>query len=1129
MPRELSLRFERLADRDAPSNTPIPVTVHYDGQDTEKIQFINPLSDQDLADLRWYIEAYCQWPVGPDYSRAHEIETRLPGIGRSLFNSIFKTSAEAMGLFKDFLNNRDADSMITIDTTEPRILRLPWELLAEEGGYMFSKNPAVSIRRRMHQTKKPQIRVFDLPVRILMVVSRPKDAVFIDPRSSARPLLDAVDKLGDRAVVEFLRPPTLAALSRRLHDTKLPMVHVVHFDGHGMYDRAAGLGVLLFESENYEKHLVNSERLGTLLNETGIPLMILDACQSGQPDESNPFGSVASRLIESGVGGVVAMNYSVLVETSKRLVRYFYQGLAEGRTVSSALDAARLELLADSGRIKLYRPGNIEETIDLQDWFVPALYQQSEELRPFSPQAASLKAGPKRVTSVPYAPDRGGFPPEPQHGFQGRSKELLDLERSFDKNCIEILHGFGGQGKTALGAYTARWLVRTGRFDQAVFVSFESGVGLEVVLAEMGTALFGKDFKIQEGEPIKAIAEELAKTPTLVVWDNFETILPEGSIPLSAEDLQELLEAGNRWFCQNLSAETEGRIPNSCLLVTTRNPDIPHDAFTPGARCGLYPLPGLNPIESLELAGSILANLNIPRPDRESLSQLLYFLGDHPLSIQLVIPHLGQGKTVEQLIDDFDALLPGFKKGKGIERNQSLEVSLQYSLSRLDNETRALLPRLSVFRGGAFEDDMLEITQIDAGTWQRVRTQLVSWSLIRVEHMEGINPPFLRFHPTLAPYLARQIKGDDLGQIETRYWQHYYSQANYLYNIDPSNPHKARAMANLDMPNLRRALTLAVGAAALREAADFAGSINRFLDFFGRLRERDDVNKILRNAVEKQNPQDYGPIIEAQNLMDAERIDVLLSKGQAEQAEQAARALLKELEAVDFDASYHQFITIVKIGRSLKAQGKNKSALEQYSTAMDYARTLEQSEVLRRSVGYLHSDLADALVTLGQYGQARENYEKAIEISQSQKDYRGAAVVSGQLGNLALTNDDLSEANRLFNEALKIFQGLGEAEMEAVAWHQLGLVANRASKWEEAERCFSESLRIKERLEILLGQASTCNMLGLVAKNAGRPGDAERWFKRAIELYKKTGARGEMAIAYSNLVSRQDNIVLKFI
>jgi len=78
---------------------------------------------------------------------------------------------------------------------------------------------------------------------------------------------------------------------------------------------------------------------------------------------------------------------------------------------------------------------------------------------------------------------------------------LLDLERSFYRNSIEILHGFGGQGKTALGAYAARWLVRTGRFDRAVFVSFESSVGLEVALAEMALRWWEKISRSRKAIP----------------------------------------------------------------------------------------------------------------------------------------------------------------------------------------------------------------------------------------------------------------------------------------------------------------------------------------------------------------------------------------------------------------------------------------------------------------------------------------------------------------------------------------------------------------------------------------------------------------------------------------------------
>jgi len=471
---------------------------------------------------------------------------------------------------------------------------------------------------------------------------------------------------------------------------------------------------------------------------------------------------------------------------------------------------------------------------------------------------------------------------------------------------------------------------------------------------------------------------------------------------------------------------------------------------------------------------------------------------------------------VEQLIDDFDALLPGFKKGKGIEKNQSLEVSLQYSLSRLDDDTRALLPRLSVFRGGAFEDDLQEITQIDAATWQSVRAQLVSWSLIRVEHLEGINYPFLRFHPTLAPYLAKQIKDDSKDQLEARYWQRYYSLANFLYNTDTTNPHQARAIARLEMPNLRRALTLAVQAGAMEEAADFATSINRFLNYFGRLRESDDVNEMMSKAMKELKPKKEG-ITEGQYMMEDGRIDELLSKGQGGLAEQAARGLLERLETADFDASYGRLITMAKIGRSLEVQGKNKAASDQFIAATDYARTLEQKKNVKESIGNLHLDLADTLTELGQYDQARENYEKGKEIFQSQKNYRSTAVALGQLGFLAYYQNNLPEAILRYNEALIIFQGLGEAASEAVAWHMLGALARRAKNWDEADRCLHESLRIEERLENLGGQASACGMLGLVAIDTGRLEDAEGWLKRTLELCKKTGSIGEISKIYYNL------------
>ncbi len=128
---------------------------------------------------------------------------------------------------------------------------------------------------------------------------------------------------------------------------------------------------------------MDAEQLGTLLNDCGIPLVVLDACQTATPDERNPFGSVAARLIESGVGSVVAMNYSVLVATARRLTGHFYGNLAAGQTVAPAWTTPASSCWPTPSACTLHRAGRGEEIIHLQDWFVPALYQQEAELQPF--------------------------------------------------------------------------------------------------------------------------------------------------------------------------------------------------------------------------------------------------------------------------------------------------------------------------------------------------------------------------------------------------------------------------------------------------------------------------------------------------------------------------------------------------------------------------------------------------------------------------------------------------------------------------------------------------------------------------------------------------------------------------
>ena len=266
---------------------------------------------------------------------------------------------------------------------------------------------------------------------------------------------------------------------------------------------------------------------------------------------------MAARLIESGIGSVLAMNYSVYVEATRILTSAFYGALAGGATIGQAVDAARLEMLMDTERLTLYREGK-EEIIHLRDWFLPALYQQAGDPVAFALSPTPLPVGEGPGARVPAYPARGGFPPEPGHGFYGREKELLHLRRTLAERAIVVLHGYGGQGKTALSAHAARWFTRTGLFERAVFVSFERGGGLEYALAEMGAALVSDDFAIHQGDPVETIADALRQTATLAVWDNFESVLRGGDAPLPDEQMTRLLDAAAAWFSPPLSRRDGG-------------------------------------------------------------------------------------------------------------------------------------------------------------------------------------------------------------------------------------------------------------------------------------------------------------------------------------------------------------------------------------------------------------------------------------------------------------------------------------------------------------------------------------------------------------------------------------------
>jgi CHAT domain-containing protein len=165
------------------------------------------------------------------------------------------------------------------------------------------------------------------------------------------------------------------------------IVHIVHFDGHGVFARQcpqcgamnyphqttcatcnqaisyiAPQGYLAFENTNRQVHWVSSESFSTLLYNRQLRLIVLSACWSGSVGGETVFGGLAPSLIQAGVPAVVATQLPISVDAARKFMQGFYRALVRFETIPAAMNA---------GRIRIF-----ERT---QEWFIPTLYLRSRD------------------------------------------------------------------------------------------------------------------------------------------------------------------------------------------------------------------------------------------------------------------------------------------------------------------------------------------------------------------------------------------------------------------------------------------------------------------------------------------------------------------------------------------------------------------------------------------------------------------------------------------------------------------------------------------------------------------------------------------------------------------------------
>lgn len=1084
---------------------------------TTNWRLVAPTGPIEAAELTWYLEQYAIWPSGIAVirDRARRVEQNLVTWGNQIYEQALplahtanvmhawvrstshisspttnRTTGEVRRRFSVMVDatqeaGTTPDETTTAQEAATEMLRLPWELLHDGQAFLFQGAKPVRVRRRLPNTQVLDVPVVAPPIRILLVSARPEDDAcsYIDHRASALPLVAAMEALPGLVELQVLNPPTLPALREELERARGAgqPYHVVHFDGHGVYNPQVGLGGLCFEHPDdagkltQRRHVTvytsdsteHGTGIGSLLREHRVPLVFLEACQTAQADKASE--SLASELLKVGVASVVAMTHSVLVETAQRFVGAFYQALAQGKRVGDAMLAGQRRLKDDTGRGAIFGSGELR----LEDWFVPVLYQEKDDPQLF-------RAVPARQTvedeQARLAARLGETPAPPPTGFVGRSRDLLALQRLLHTKRYAVVRGQGGEGKTTLAAEFARWMVRSQQVQRAAFVSVEAHGHQQAVVDALGRQLVGQAFTAAGNleDAILQVERALREQATLLVVDNMESILlppylaqdaPEALTAEAQEDLAAILA-----LCTRLL-----RVGPTRIVFTSREAlPAPFDAER--HRRELHRLDRDDAVKLVERAlNNSEDGTGAVEAGRQEIEALVDAVHGHARTLALLAPALRE-RGVAATRESLTALMAQMEQRFPGSREQSVFASVELSLRRLSPENQERVGALGVFHGSC-QMDVLRTTM----EWEQEDTVALATELVATGLATPDRYGHLTLNPALCPCLRGRLDARAHEALSGRWVAAMGAYVQFLYHQRRQNAEVAATLTLLELPNLFALLGLVQRAGDAEATIDLTTSLHGLLQSLGRPRLLNRVGQV-RDAAAAALGDGWS---HARFETARTRIDQQLASNQLRPAFEGAQALLQRARAAGVQAysgaDYDLALACFLLARVFQIAGGAEQALPLLDEAHRGFETIAKARKNAAAEGMASActtDSGNCLLALGRLDEAATAYTENIRRSERLGNTREIAVGKGQLGTVRMLQRRYPEALAAHTEARERFSQLEDLGSVATAWHQIGAAYEEAGQPKAAEDAYRKSLVIEVQLGNAAGQASTLSQLG---------------------------------------------------
>jgi predicted ATPase/class 3 adenylate cyclase len=656
--------------------------------------------------------------------------------------------------------------------------------------------------------------------------------------------------------------------------------------------------------------------------------------------------------------------------------------------------------------------------------------------------------------------------------FVGRETELAEIVQLLSASRLVTLTGVGGAGKTRLGIEAARRLA-DGFPDGVFFVDLATVVDPALVSAAVAAGL--ELMLDQTGTLTDQLAAYLERRVTLVVLDNCEHV-----VAAAAAVVDTLIR----------------RAPSIVVLATSREPlGIPGET--------VWRVPSLTVADAIDLICDRARSAQpgfCPGPeDQTALERICSRLDGIPLAIELAAArlHLLSPADVARRLDDRFRLLTGGAR-TAVDRHRTLQATIDWGHDLLDEPSRALLRRLSVF-AGSFDVESAEA--VGGANALDLLGDLVDRSWVAVEPRDGARVRY-RLIETIRQYAADKLaQAGEADKARAAHHRRFATLAEHRGEAHSMNP-AGLARVRLDEDNFRAALEWALEAHDRDSSLELASAMIAYLGFTGRGGEARDY---LQRALAMEPSRHDRRTITAMWLLGA----FLPLVGEARGAE---RVLTEALQLAESGNSPQLMANIrTSLARHMSSQDPDRAAMlladpDPAETQRGEADGLERTagEPTLRIGHYTTLNRGWVALAAGDLEAAEQWFDRAqqraegdtVLFTHAAAPLAAVLAARGQSGRAAAMADQAVEAARTINLPVVRVMALTRAA-------EASILLGRPAK---ASESLAESSRILRDVGTSVWVGDTLNLVAIIAAHRGIYPAAARLLGAAGRIDAMTGS-----------------------